>query len=278
MKNIFDKVSYKCSELTTQKYSTSFYLGIKLLTPDIQLHICAIYGFVRFADEIVDTFHEYDKKTLLEEFETETYKAIKNKISLNPILQSFQQTVNQYNIDKELIDTFLFSMKMDLNPQDFTQALYEKYILGSAEVVGLMCLKVFTNGNEELYQQLKPSAMKLGSVFQKVNFLRDLGYDYNELGRMYFPNVDFNSLSEREKLAIFQDIEQEFDDALVGIKQLPNSSKFGVYLAYKYYRKLFNKIKKIEINELKSKRIRIPNEQKYFILLRALVRHKLSYY
>jgi len=278
MKQLFDEVSYNCSKITTKKYSTSFYLGVLLLEKEIQTHICNIYGFVRFADEIVDTFHQYDKKNLLLDFEKDCYKAIHAKISLNPILNSFQQTVNSYNIENELIETFLLSMKMDLEPQEYSQENFKKYIFGSAEVVGLMCLRVFTNGNNEKYEELKPYAMKLGSVLQKVNFLRDVSYDYNVLDRTYFPDLDFNNITENNKQLIFQDIENEFNYALIGIKKLPISSRFGVYLAYKYYRKLFKKIQNTETKNLISQRIRIPNSEKYSILFRALVRHKLSRY
>jgi phytoene/squalene synthetase len=253
-------------------------LGIRLIEKSLQPHIYALYGFVRFADEIVDTFHDFDKQTLLNRFVADTYLALDEKISLNPILNSFQQTVREFKIDVELINTFIRSMQMDLNPQQYDQANYEQYILGSAEVVGLMCLKIFVNGNEETYQQLKPSAMRLGAVFQKVNFLRDLQFDVKELNRSYFPDLTADNLSQERMSLIFQEIDTDFDEAYKGIVQLPSSSRFGVYLAYRYYRKLFNKIKHTSTTQLLSQRIRIPDFEKYFILLRSYLRHQLNMY
>lgn len=278
MKSLFDNVSYECSAITTQRYSTSFSLGIRLLEKDLQQHIYALYGFVRFADEIVDTFHDFDKQTLLDRFVKDAYTALEEKISLNPILNSFQQTVSQFKIDTELIKTFIHSMQMDLAPPEYNQKTYEEYILGSAEVVGLMCLKVFVGGDEETYQKLKPSAMRLGAVFQKVNFLRDLQFDYTELNRSYFPDLTADNLTSERMGLIFQEIEADFDEAYKGIVQLPTSSRFGVYLAYRYYRKLFNKIKRTSSNKLLSERIRIPNFEKYFILLRSYLRYQLNMY
>ncbi|MBP6663886.1 MAG: phytoene/squalene synthase family protein [Chitinophagales bacterium] len=278
MKSLYDSVSYQCSAITTQRYSTSFSLGIRLIEKSLQPHIYALYGFVRFADEIVDTFHDFDKQTLLNRFVADTYLALDEKISLNPILNSFQQTVREFKIDVELINTFIRSMQMDLNPQQYDQANYEQYILGSAEVVGLMCLKIFVNGNEETYQQLKPSAMRLGAVFQKVNFLRDLQFDVKELNRSYFPDLTADNLSQERMSLIFQEIDTDFDEAYKGIVQLPSSSRFGVYLAYRYYRKLFNKIKHTSTTQLLSQRIRIPDFEKYFILLRSYLRHQLNMY
>jgi len=275
MKQLFDKVSAECSKLTTRSYSTSFSLGIYCLNRQLHQPIYAIYGFVRFADEIVDSFHGYDKATLLNEFRQHTYEAIDRKISLNPILNSFQEVVNSYNIERELIDCFLDSMEMDLSKQTYTIDNYKKYILGSAEVVGLMCLRVFTNGNEEQYQALKPSAMKLGSAFQKVNFLRDIQSDYNALGRLYFPNVDMERFSDEDKENINKEIEEEFNEALAGIKKLPSSSRFGVYVAYVYYKALFNKIKSLPSAKIMNERVRIPNAQKMTLLAGSYFKHSL---
>lgn len=275
MKHLFDHVSFASSKLTTRTYSTSFSLGIYCLNKSIHTPIYNIYGFVRFADEIVDSFHGYDKSTLLKEFREETYKAIERGISLNPILNSFQEVVNRYNIDHELIDCFLNSMEMDLNQQFHSDDSYKTYILGSAEVVGLMCLKVFTEGNETLYQHLKPAAMKLGSAFQKINFLRDIKDDFGTLGRTYFPNVNINKLTQRDKEVIENDIELDFKDALEGIKQLPASSRFGVYVAYVYYYALFRKIKGIPSYRIMMERIRIPNHQKIALLLQSYFKHSL---
>lgn len=275
MKHLFDHVSFVSSKLTTRTYSTSFSLGIYCLNKSIHTPIYNIYGFVRFADEIVDSFHGYDKSTLLKEFREETYKAIERGISLNPILNSFQEVVNRYNIDHELIDCFLNSMEMDLNQQFHSDDSYKTYILGSAEVVGLMCLKVFTEGNETLYQHLKPAAMKLGSAFQKINFLRDIKDDFGTLGRTYFPNININKLTQRDKEVIENDIELDFKDALEGIKQLPASSRFGVYVAYVYYYALFRKIKGIPSYRIMMERIRIPNHQKIALLLQSYFKHSL---
>lgn len=275
MKYLFDHVSYASSKLTTRTYSTSFSLGIYCLNKSIHTPIYNIYGFVRFADEIVDSFHGYDKSVLLNEFRDETYKAIDRGISLNPILNSFQDVVNRYKIDRELIDCFLNSMEMDLNQQFHSDDSYKTYILGSAEVVGLMCLKVFTEGDENLYQQLKPAAMKLGSAFQKINFLRDIKDDFGTLGRTYFPNVNINRLTQKDKENIEQDIEQDFKEALEGIKQLPASSRFGVYVAYVYYYALFRKIKGVPSYKIMMERIRIPNHQKLVLLLQSYFKHSL---
>ncbi len=276
MKQLFDKVSVASSKLTTKTYSTSFSLGIYCLHRKIHEPIYSIYGFVRFADEIVDSFHDYDKKSLLEEFKRDTYLAIERGISLNPILNSFQHVVNKYNIERELIDCFLKSMEMDLKKIEYNDASYNDYILGSAEVVGLMCLRVFTHGDTKEYEKLKPFAMKLGAAFQKINFLRDLKDDYKTLGRVYFPQVDLTHFTEKEKAQIELDIENDFNEALIGIKQLSTSSRFGVYVAYVYYRSLFNKIKKIPSKQILSERIRIPNYQKIGLLARSYVRHNLA--
>ena len=268
MKKIFDEISLKTSILTTKMYSTSFTLGIKTIDKNIQNEIYSIYGFVRFADEIVDTFHGFNKKKLLDKFKKDTHESIKNKISLNPILNSFQRVVNKYEIDIELVDCFLESMEMDLNKQEYNQAKYKKYILGSAQVVGLMCLKVF---DKDKYTKLKPYAMSLGAAFQKINFLRDVGSDYTNLGRTYFPNVNLENFSNIDKLKIEKNIKKDFDHALIGIKKLPKSSKKGVYLSYLYYLELFNKVKKINSKNLLKKRFRISNFKKILILVKVII-------
>lgn len=276
MKELFDTVSVKCSKLTTTSYSTSFSLGIKLLDKQFREPVYSIYGFVRFADEIVDTFHEYDKQYLLDKFRKDTLEAIEQKISLNPILNSFQKVVHQYNIDMQLITTFLDSMEMDLNKKEYDKALYDKYILGSAEVVGLMCLKIFTNGNRDLYNQLEYYAMKLGAAFQKINFLRDLQADYHVMGRTYFPGINFETFNETEKVKIERDIEADFSMGYEGIKQLPKNSRFGVYIAYVYYYALFKKIKNTPAHRIMNERIRVPDNEKYSLLLRSYVKHSLN--
>ncbi len=276
MKQIFDQISQEMSQLTTKRYSTSFSLGISFLHRDMQKPIYAIYGFVRFADEIVDSFHGFDKANLLAEFKVETYKAIAQGISLNPILNSFQWTVNKYNIPLDLIETFLHSMEMDLEKQEYSQQLYEEYILGSAEVVGLMCLKIFVEGDEKEYERLKPSAMKLGSAFQKINFLRDLKADYHELGRVYFPGIEMQEFNATVKKQIEADIEKDFQAGYEGIIQLPKKARFGVYMAYKYYFKLFKKIRLMPAQSILHERIRIPNYRKFRILLTSYLRHNLN--
>lgn len=277
MKQLFDELSYSVSKMTTQKYSTSFSLGILALKPSIRSAIYAIYGYVRLADEIVDSFHGYNKEKLLKRLRKETLHALNERISLNPILQSFQETVNYYKIDKELINQFLSSMEMDLQQIEYDTDLYKSYILGSAEVVGLMCLQVFTDGNKDKYEELKPYAMKLGSAFQKINFLRDLKEDYHILGRTYFPNVDISGFDNKIKYAIEKEIEEEFDEALIGIKKLPASSIFGVYLAYKYYLSLFKKIKKKSSKEILNGRIRIANSEKVFVAFKSYIRYKAAW-
>lgn len=276
MKELFDDYCFDASKHVTKRYSTSFYAGVKMLDKAIRADIHNIYGFVRFADEIVDTFHDYDKEDLLERFKSDTFKSIEEGISLNPILHSFQHTVNKYKIDHQLIHQFLHSMEMDLNPVEYDQEKYEKYILGSAEVVGLMCLKVFVYGDEERYQELKPYAMKLGSAFQKINFLRDLNADLNELGRIYFPGLDTGNLSLENKLLIENEIQKEFDEALIGIKMLPKSSRFGVYVSYKYYRKLLRKIKRKTAQDLMERRIRVPDNEKLMVFAKSYVRNSLN--
>ena len=274
--DLYHEISQDCSRNTTEKYSTSFSSAIKLLHKDLRKPICNIYGFVRFADEVVDTFHEHDKTVLLNEFKEATYTAIQRGISLNPILHSFQLTVNQYHIDHDLIDAFLLSMEMDLHKRNYDRTGYEQYIYGSAEVVGLMCLYVFCEGNREMYEKLKPAAMSLGAAFQKVNFLRDVKADYEGLDRMYFPDCDFKNFSRADKLAIEKDIQKDFDDAYAGILQLPIKARFGVYVAYKYYLSLFKKIKKLQPQKVLEQRIRIPDYGKIFILAKAGLRSQFN--
>ncbi len=276
MMHLFHSVSQECSKLTTERYSTSFSSAIKLLHHSLRAPIYNIYGFVRFADEIVDTFHEYEKENLLARFKAETYLAIDEKISLNPILQSFQLTVNEFNIDHALIESFFVSMEMDLDKTKYDHVGYEEYIYGSAEVVGLMCLYVFCEGDQKSYEQLKPSAQSLGAAFQKVNFLRDLKADYEQLNRTYFPGVDFSNFTSSMKEQIEQDITADFAAAYQGILQLPVKARFGVYVAYKYYLTLFKKIKKSQPSLLLNNRIRIPNYSKAFILMRAGVRSQFN--
>ena len=277
MKQLFDELSYSVSKITTQKYSTSFSLGIMALKPSIRMAIYAIYGYVRLADEIVDSFHGYDKEKLLKRFKIETENALSEGISLNPILQSFQETVSKYQIETKLIHQFLHSMEMDLHQIDYNSDLYKEYIFGSAEVVGLMCLQVFTEGNKEKYEELKPYAMKLGSAFQKINFLRDLKDDYHVLGRSYFPNIDMKIFTNDVKFQIEKEIEEEFKESLIGIKLLPNSSKFGVYLAYKYYWSLFLKIKRKSSKDILNKRVRVANSEKVFVAFKSYVRYKTAF-
>lgn len=277
MKEIFDKVSARSSRMVTNSYSTSFSLGTMLLDKSIRNNIYSIYGFVRFADEIVDTFHGHDKEFLLEDFKKQTYSAIEHRISLNPILNSFQHTVNEYQIDHKLIETFLNSMEMDLQrSQGYTQASYDQYILGSAEVVGLMCLKVFCFGDDTQYQKLKFEAMKLGAAFQKINFLRDLNEDYHELGRVYFPGIEIGEFNDKVKVAIEEDIEKDFRTGYEGILKLPKNSRFGVYVAYVYYYALFQKIKATPAAVILNQRVRLPNTNKYGLLVSSYFKHSLN--
>ena len=276
MKAIFDNLSQDMSKMTTRRYSTSFSLGIRFLNKDLHKPIYSIYGFVRFADEIVDSFDGYDKETLLTEFKKDTYAAIQNGISLNPILNSFQWAVNKYQVPLDLIETFMNSMEMDLEKKVYDKDTYEKYILGSAEVVGLMCLKIFVNGDENEYQRLKMNAMKLGSAFQKINFLRDLNDDFNELGRTYFPGINMNDFNNIVKKEIEADIEKDFRLGYEGILMLPKRARFGVYMAYKYYFKLFKKIKRTKAERILEERVRIPNRKKARILVTSYVRHNLN--
>lgn len=277
MKNLFDSVSEDCSRIVTQRYSTSFSMATKLLGNSIRPHIYNIYGFVRFADEIVDTFHNFPKEALLDRFENDLYQTLDEKISLNPILNSFQHTVHENNIDVDLIAAFLKSMRQDLSKQVYaTREEYQEYIYGSADVVGLMCLKVFVKGNEQQYEELKPAAMALGSAFQKVNFLRDLNADFENLDRTYFPNVDLNSFQELEKMSIIRDIETDFENALKGIFKLPEEARFGVYTAYKYYYKLLVKLKRTPSKLIKNTRIRVPNYQKMGVLAQSYFKFRLN--
>lgn len=275
MLQLFHTTSENCSRIVTENYSTSFCSAIRMLHKDLRKPIFNIYGFVRFADEIVDTFHEHDKAYLLNQFKIETYDAIKRGISLNPILHSFQRTVNEYNIDHQLIDAFFRSMEMDLNRKAYDCDGYKEYIYGSAEVVGLMCLYVFCEGKKELYNKLESAARSLGAAFQKVNFLRDIKADYGGLSRIYFPGCDFNNFTEEEKKKIEEDIQHDFKDAYQGITQLPLKARFGVYVAYKYYLSLFKKIKKLEPARVLEERIRIPNYRKAMIVFRAGVKNQL---
>ena len=277
MKQLFDETSLKCSQNVTANYSTSFSLAVKMLSSKIQPDIHAIYGFVRFADEIVDSFHDYNKEELFNEFEQDLKKAIDRKISMNPILNSFQHVVHQYNIEYHLIDAFMKSMRADLNVQDYdTVEAYEEYIYGSADVVGLMCLKVFVNGDKTQYNELKHSAEKLGSAFQKVNFLRDLKDDSELLNRTYFPHLEGQTINSTNKEIIIQEIENDFAEAYEGIVKLPLEAKFGVYTAYVYYSKLLKKIKRTAAEELKQKRIRISNPVKVGLLAQSFVNYKLN--
>jgi len=275
MKKLFDELSFKISKQTTKQYSTSFSLGIMALSSKIRNPIYAVYGYVRLADEIVDSFHGFDKSKLLSRFRDETFLAMEEKISLNPILQSFQETVSQYQIDHQLIRQFLASMEMDLHKIDYNSDLYKEYIVGSAEVVGLMCLQIFVDGDKEEYEKLKPYAMVLGSAFQKVNFLRDMKDDYEVLGRTYFPNVDIAAFDNRVKAEIEKEITEEFRQALEGIKKLPASSRFGVYLAFRYYLSLFKKIKKTSAAEIINQRIRISNSKKISLMMGCYVEYKV---
>lgn len=276
MKELFDDISIKASKLVTKNYSTSFSLGILFLDKNIRGHIYSIYGFVRLADEIVDSFESYDQEYLLGQFEYDLHNAFINKISLNPILNSFQKTYNEFNIGKDLTDKFMASMAMDLDKKEYNKSSYEEYILGSAEVVGLMCLKVFLNGDSEKYEELKPYAMRLGAAFQKINFLRDLKADYEDLGRSYFPNLDIENFDTEQKTIIENEIEEDFKVALMGIKKLPKSSRQGVYLAYLYYQKLFIKIKRTPAQKILLERIRIPNLKKIVLMLQSVVRYQTN--
>ena len=277
MKLLYDNLSVEISKMTTRAYSTSFSMGIYFLSNRLRNSVYSIYGFVRLADEIVDSFEGFDKKFLLAKFKEETFAAIESKISLNPILNSFQQAVHQYNISTDLVETFMYSMEMDLEKVEYTPEKYEQYILGSAEVVGLMCLHVFTEGNLDEFQKMKPYAMKLGAAFQKVNFLRDLKDDYHILGRSYFPNVDISEFNSEVKAEIEKEIEDDFEIALKGIRMLPSSSKGGVYLAYVYYKSLFDKIKKLPAKRVLTERVRINNGRKFGLMINCMVQNKMNW-
>jgi phytoene/squalene synthetase len=269
--SLYNQTTLECSKLITERYSTSFTLGIKTLAKEFHLPVYAIYGFVRYADEIVDTFHDYDKKALLDKFKLDTFQAIKDGISLNPVLHAYQHTVNKYGIDNSLTEAFFHSMEMDLNKTIHDEASYNEYIYGSAEVVGLMCLRVFTEGDKTLYENTQLHARALGAAFQKVNFLRDIQSDFAERGRVYFPDVDFTVFTPAIKSQIEADIQKDFDNALIGIKMLPNSSKRGVYLAYRFYLKLFKRIKNTEAKKIQTARIRVPDYQKAGLMLHAMM-------
>lgn len=277
MKALFDSVSNSCSKIVTQSYSTSFSMATKMLSDAIRQDIYNIYGFVRFADEIVDTFHDYNKKELFEKFEADLESALIDKISLNPILNSFQHTYHKYNLEKHMVDSFMKSMRLDLHKTTYlTESEYKDYIYGSADVVGLMCLKVFVNGDDKQYNALKSSAMSLGSAFQKVNFLRDLKADFDDLERTYFPNTDLNNLDESAKSLIIKDIEGDFEKGLEGIKRLPVEAKFGVFMAYRYYSQLLYKLKKTPALDIKNTRVRVPNYKKVELLTRSYVKYQLN--
>lgn len=275
MVHLFHSTSESCSRIVTENYSTSFSSAIRMLHRDLRTPIFNIYGFVRFADEIVDTFHDYDKQLLLAQFKKETYEAIERGISLNPVLNSFQRTVNEFNIDLKLVAAFFRSMEMDLDKKCYDCEGYKEYIYGSAEVVGLMCLYVFCEGKQELYDKLEAPARALGAAFQKVNFLRDIKADFNGMSRVYFPGCDFSNFSEKDKQEIEADIHQDFHDAYQGIIKLPLKARFGVYVAYKYYLSLFKKIKRMEPARVLDSRIRIPNYLKAMIVFRAGVKNQL---
>jgi len=277
MKALFDSVSYKCSKIVTQSYSTSFSMATKMLADTIRQDIYNIYGFVRFADEIVDTFHDYNKDLLFKRFEADLENALVDKISLNPILNAFQHTYHRYNLEKHMVDSFIKSMKLDLSKTTYlTEDEYKDYIYGSADVVGLMCLKVFVSGNNKKYNELKSSAMSLGSAFQKVNFLRDLKADFDILERTYFPNTDLNNLDEDAKQLIINDIESDFAKGLEGIKLLPMEAKFGVFMAYRYYNQLLKKLKNTPALDIKNTRVRVPNYKKVELLTRSYVKYQLN--
>ncbi len=277
MKILFDRVSESCSQTVTKSYSTSFSSAVKMLAPSIRSDIYNIYGFVRLADEIVDSFHDYDKEVLFKRFEEDLDMALTQKISLNPVLNAFQNTVHKYQIPKHLIDAFMKSMRLDLTKTTYiTEEEYNEYIYGSADVVGLMCLQVFVNGNEQKYEELKNAAMSLGSAFQKVNFLRDLKADYEGLSRTYFPNTNLESMNEAEKNEIINDIKKDFEAGFAGIQKLPIEAKFGVYTAYKYYKKLLHKLSKTPSAEIKNTRIRVPDYQKVGLLCSCYVSYRLN--
>jgi 15-cis-phytoene synthase len=276
MMELYNKVCRECSKHITNRYSTSFSMGIRVFDKRFRAPIYAVYGFVRFADEIVDTFHDFPKQDLLQRFREDTYRAIEERISLNPVLHAFQETVHQYQIERELIDAFLDSMEMDLFFERYHDSLYKKYIYGSAEVVGLMCLRVFVEGDNDMYERLKAPACSLGAAFQKINFLRDMKSDFDERGRVYFPGVDYQCFCNDDKLEIEADIKKDFDDAYKGIVQLPEGARFGVYLAYIYYTNLFKKIRSAPADRVTQERIRVPNRRKAVLLFSSALRNSLN--
>ena len=274
MQELYRDTCLECSKVITKRYSTSFSLGIRAFDKKYRYPIYAIYGFVRYADEIVDTFHEFDKENLFKNFKTDTYQAIAQKISLNPVLHSFQYAVNKYNIPHELIEAFLHSMEMDIDKSKYDPEQYNEYIYGSAEVIGLMCLMIFYEGDLKLYDELTPYARSLGAAFQKINFLRDIKSDYYERGRVYFPNVEFTEFCESQKALIEEDIQKDFNHGLEGIKKLPVGSRLGVYIAYRYYLDLFKKIKNLPATEVAKKRIRVADGRKAYLFLEAILKNK----
>jgi phytoene/squalene synthetase len=274
--NLFDETCFECSKLITQRYSTSFSLGIKAFSPPVRGPIYAIYGFVRYADEIVDTFHGYDKEELIAHFRRDARKAIEEGISLNPVLHSFQLVVNRYHIEWDLIDAFLRSMEMDLDQSQHIRTSFNEYVYGSAEVVGLMCLRIFTEGDKELFDRLSPTAKSLGAAFQKINFLRDLRDDFEDKGRVYFPNMDFSCFNEEMKSEIEEEIKKDFQEAYQGIKQLPDNCRLGVYIAYRYYLQLFKRIKSLPAKTITQTRIRVPDSEKVYLFAKALLRNQFN--
>ncbi|MFA0961541.1 phytoene/squalene synthase family protein [Roseivirga sp. BDSF3-8] len=275
--DLYSLTTFKCSKLITEHYSTSFTLGIKTLHKKLHYPIFAIYGYVRYADEIVDTFYDHDQAGMLTRYREDTIRALKDRISTNPVLHCFQEVVHKYDIEFELIEAFLDSMEMDLHKTQYSNSQYEKYIYGSAEVVGLMCLRVFCEGDTELFERLKEPARKLGAAFQKVNFLRDVQSDFEERGRVYFPGVDFTQFSLEEKCRIEEDIQNDFNQAFEGILNLPKEARWGVYLAYNYYLNLFKKIKRCNASQILSERIRIPNQRKFALLVQTYFRHQFNF-
>ena len=273
---LYNQVCHECAQHITKRYSTSFSLGIRLFEPALREPIYAIYGFVRFADEIVDTFHEHDKQRLLDEFRADTYRAIERRLSLNPVLHAFQQTVHEFGIGRELIDAFLYSMELDIEHRVYERQLYDTYIYGSAEVVGLMCLRVFTAGDDAEYYRLQAPAKRLGAAFQKVNFLRDISSDFHDRGRVYFPGVAFGSFTDRQKEEIEAEIAADFDAALVGIRGLPRGSRLGVHCAYVYFRKLLHRIQATRAERIAKERIRVPDAMKLGLLVQSAVKHRLG--
>ena len=273
---LYSDVCAECARLVTHRYSTSFSMGIRLFEDALRAPIYAVYGFVRFADEIVDTFHDHDKRQLLREFRRDTYAAIERGLSLNPVLHSFQETVTKYGIERELIDAFLYSMELDIEHRAYERQLYDTYIYGSAEVVGLMCLRIFTHGRPGEYERLREPAKRLGAAFQKINFLRDISSDFHDRGRVYFPGVSFAAFSDRQKREIEAEIAEDFEAALVGIRELPRGARLGVHCAYVYFRNLLTRIQQVEARRIARERVRVPNAAKLSLMLGSAVRHRLN--